>query len=103
MEEFAGATGNWHDGVFFTEGIMRGGSPIGDHIEVEISRQNSNLTEVKTEMARQAKARGANVIQNFRYGQKAHQWWNSSLRSNGTQKAGMVRETLLIFDKRAAS
>jgi hypothetical protein len=75
MEEFAGATGNWHDGVFFTEGIMRGGSPIGDHIEVEISRQNSNLTEVKTEMARQAKARGANVIQNFRYGQKAHQWW----------------------------
>jgi hypothetical protein len=75
MEEFAGAIGNWHDGVFFTEGVARGGSQTGGRIEVEISRQNSNLTEVKTEMARQAKARGANVIQNFQYGQKAHQWW----------------------------
>lgn len=75
MEEFAGARGNWHGDVFFSEDAIRvPGHPRG-RIQVEISRQNSNLTEVKTEMARQAKAKGANVIQNFQYGQKAHKWW----------------------------
>jgi hypothetical protein len=75
MEEFAGVIGNWHEGVFFTEGIVQqAGHPCGA-IKVEISRQNSNLSQVKSEMARQAKAKGANVIQVFRYGQKAHKWW----------------------------
>lgn len=75
MEEFSGTIGNWHDGVFFTESTVSGRSPSLARVEVEISRQNSNLTEVKNEMARRAKAKGANVIQNFKYGQKAHQWW----------------------------
>lgn len=75
MEEFARAVGNWHEGVFFTEGVVRSaGKPVGP-VKVEISRQNSNLAHVKSEMARQAKAKGANVIQLFRYGQKAHKWW----------------------------
>lgn len=26
-------------------------------------------------MARQSACQGANVIQNFQYGQKAHKWW----------------------------
>jgi len=75
MEEFLGARGNWHKGVFFTEGAVQAHSVPNGRILVEISRQNSNLTEVKNEMANQAVARGANVIQNFEYGQKAHKWW----------------------------
>ena len=76
MEEFLGARGNWHQGVFFTEGVIHAPSAPNGRIQVEISRQNSNLTEVKNEMARQAVAKGANVIQNFQYGQKAHKWWD---------------------------
>lgn len=75
MEELAGARGNWYQGVFFTEGVLHTPAQPCGLIQVEISRQNSNLTEVKNEMARQARAKGANVIQNFRYGQKAHKWW----------------------------
>jgi hypothetical protein len=75
MDEVAGARGNWHQGVFFTEGVIRPVAQSRGRIQVEISRQNSNLTEVKNEMARQAAAQGANVIHNFQYGQKAHNWW----------------------------
>ncbi|NDC23705.1 MAG: hypothetical protein EBZ49_06190 [Proteobacteria bacterium] len=74
MEEFQGAYGNWYKGVFFTEGVVRVPSSASGRIVVEINRQNSNLTEVKNEMAQQAASRGANVIQNFKYGQKAHNW-----------------------------
>lgn len=77
MDEFGGTLGNWHEGVFFTEGTLRCPShPLGP-IRVEISRQNSNLSEVKTRMAREATRRGANVIQNFTYGQKAHKWYET--------------------------
>jgi hypothetical protein len=75
MEELAGARGNWHQGVFFTEGVVRAAAQPHGRIQVEISRQNSNLTDVKNEMARQAAGKGAHVIQNFQYGQKAHKWW----------------------------
>lgn len=74
MEELAGALGNWHRGVFFTEGVVQAAVHPRGRIQVEINRQNSNLTEVKTEMAHEATAKGANVIQNFEYGQKAHKW-----------------------------
>ena len=43
-------------------------------LQAEISRQNSNLTEVKNELAWQATAKRANVIQRFEYGQRAHNW-----------------------------
>ncbi len=75
MEEFGGARGNWHEGVFFTEGVINVSAKQRGPVHVEISRQNSNLSEVKTELARRAKLLGANVIQRFEYGQKAHQWW----------------------------
>jgi hypothetical protein len=75
MEEFAGAIGNWHNGVFFTEAAVRIAAHPRGRIQVEISRQNANLAEVKSEMARQATMKGANVVQNFQYGQKAHKWW----------------------------
>lgn len=61
-------------GVFFTEDTPSAARPIA-RVTVEISRQNSNLTEVKAELARKVKAAGGNALISFRYGQKAHPWW----------------------------
>ncbi len=44
---------------------------------MQINRQNSDLSMVKERMATQAKAMGGAAIQNFRYGQRAHKWWES--------------------------
>ncbi len=62
-----------HDGVVFFEGVVD--RPVVIRIRVEISRQNSNLSEVKSAMAARAKAVGSDTICGFRYGQVAHSWW----------------------------
>ena len=66
-----------HDGVLFSEAPFD--RPTVRHIRVEISRQNSNLTEVKSKMASDAKSAGANAIVQFTYGQVAHPWWKQFL------------------------
>ena len=72
MEELAGLRGNTFEGVFFTEEpAPPTAQPLGQ-VKIEISRQNSNLLEVKSQLARQARAKGANVIAGFTYGQRAH-------------------------------
>lgn len=71
METKFGAKGTIQDGIFFTEDKL-GASQVLKHIQVEISRQNSNLGDVKSAMANEAKACGANSIMNFKYGQQAH-------------------------------
>jgi hypothetical protein len=74
MEVKFGVKGTVYNEVFFTEDRILGASTI-QHIHEEISRQNSNLTELKNEISRSAKLLGANVVMNFRYGQKKHEWW----------------------------
>ena len=74
METRLGVKGTLCDDVFFTESSMTGIVPI-KQIHVEISRQNSNLLEVKRQMAREAKSIDANAIMNFKYGQKKHKAW----------------------------
>ena len=74
METRFGVRGLTSDGVFFTEDSIPGAVPV-KRISVEISRQNSNLNEVKSQMASEASAAGANAIMNFRYGQRKHNWW----------------------------
>jgi uncharacterized protein YbjQ (UPF0145 family) len=37
------------------------------------------LTQIKDMMAAEAKAAGANAIVDFRYGQRAHKWYQHSL------------------------
>jgi len=69
-----GVSGTTADGIFFTE-LAIPGAVIRRRINVEISRQNSNLSVVKQRMASEAKVAGASAIMNFRYGQKAHAWW----------------------------
>jgi hypothetical protein len=74
METRYGVKGTVFNDVFFTEDRISGVSTI-KHIHEEISRQNSNLIELKETMSRSAQSLGANVIMNFRYGQKKHEWW----------------------------
>lgn len=74
METRLRVNGTLCDDVFFTESNITGIAPIRK-IHVEISRQNSNLFEVKKQMAREAKSIGANAVMNFKYGQKKHKTW----------------------------
>jgi hypothetical protein len=74
MESRFGVLGTTMDGIFFTE-VAIPNAAVKRHISVEISRQNSNLGEVKRRMATEARAVGASAVMNFRYGQKAHPWW----------------------------
>lgn len=74
MEEKHGVKGNTFENIFFTEDNISSCAVI-KHLHVEISRQNSNLLEVKKSLAREATILGANALSNFRYGQKQHEWW----------------------------
>lgn len=74
MDEAFGTRGTHLDGIYFTESTIVGAKVL-QHIHVEISRQNSTLTEVKKEMARQIKALSGTALMNFTYGQKKHEWW----------------------------
>jgi hypothetical protein len=69
-----GVQGTIHNGIFFTEDNIASASII-HRADAEISRQNSNLSEIKEELSRQALSYGCNVIMNFKYGQKKHEWW----------------------------
>ena len=68
MERRHGVTGTVQDGVFFTEHAVDG-EDLGP-VSVEVTRQNANLFEVKSQMAMRARAQGADVIARFEYGQK---------------------------------
>ena len=74
METRLGVNGTVYDDVFFTESTIKGMSSL-KHIHVEISRQNSNLFEVKKRMASETKSIGANAVMNFKYGQTKHKTW----------------------------
>jgi hypothetical protein len=74
MESRFGVKGLSHRDIFFTEDRIPSATPI-KHLQVEISRQNSHLNEVKDQLASQAAVIGATAIMNFRYGQKKHEWW----------------------------
>jgi hypothetical protein len=74
METRYGLTGTVLNEIFFSES-SHPNVQIIKHLSVEISRQNSNLRQVKEKLVVEAKSVGANAIINFRYGQKAHKPW----------------------------
>ncbi len=74
MDSKFGVNGTTFENIFFTEDSISN-SKILKHLHVEISRQNSNLTEVKKLMALEAAKIGAGAIMNFKYGQKKHKTW----------------------------
>lgn len=71
MEMSHGVKGNIFEDIFFTEESIAEANVI-KNLSVEISRQNSNLNEIKKELAKQAKNIGATAIMNFKYGQRKH-------------------------------
>jgi len=74
MEIRFGVRGTVYDGVFFTEAQIPGATVVR-HLNVEISRQNADLSQVKQRLAEEAHDSGATTIMNFRYGQRKHKWW----------------------------
>jgi hypothetical protein len=70
-----GLNGTETDGIFFTESHAPPGTSILYDISVRRNRQNSNLGEVKTLMAAEARRVGANAVVRFKYGQRSHKWW----------------------------
>jgi len=73
MEDRYGVKGTVTEGVFFTEQAIPG-RPVLRRVQVEISRQNANLVEVKRKLASEVKASGGNALANFSYGQRKHNW-----------------------------
>lgn len=69
-----GVNGTDHKGIFFCEGTIDGAVPVA-RIEVEISRQNADLFQIKDKMAEKTINCGANAIMNFKYGQRKHKTW----------------------------
>lgn len=69
MIEHRGVRGTMFGDVFFTEATMEDGVVKG-RIRVRVPGQNRNLDEVKRQMAKKAKRKGATTVANFRYGQK---------------------------------
>ena len=73
MEERHGVRGTVHDGIFFSEAAIPRASTIR-HLQVEISRQNATLGEVKTKLAAQVRECGGTALASFKYGQRKHHW-----------------------------
>lgn len=70
------------DGVIFIEGSEYCGRVLGN-VEYEkdsfYNNQLKNLDNVKAQLAHKAKQMGANVIADFKYGQKNTSWFRSFL------------------------
>ena len=66
-----------HGGIVISEGKLEKSRMIGC-VEVDLSfrigAQLKSLSDVKTELVRQALSLGANAIEDFTYGQK-HRWF----------------------------
>ncbi len=71
------------DGIIFSEGKING--DIISTINVEVSKQNALLGELKIKMANEAKILGANSISEFTYRQEKRifGWDNLSLVGSG--------------------
>lgn len=65
-----------HEGMIISEGRLEKSQPLGmieADLSFKIGAQLKSLRDVKSELAVQARALGANAIENFTYGQK-HRW-----------------------------
>jgi hypothetical protein len=85
-----GRKGTEFDGVFFTEGPILEGEKLGD-LKVESRKQNTNLDELKQQLAQKVKNLGGNALENFNYVQQGTVLSFSSTRWRATGTA--VRAT----------
>jgi hypothetical protein len=80
VETYQGLHGTWVDGVFFTEQASNPAYLVAaEPVSVEISRQNSDLRQVKARLAQEVKRRGGNALVRFEYGQRSHPVWKQLL------------------------
>lgn len=86
-----GRKGTEFDGVFFTEGPIVGGTKLGD-LKVESRRQNTNLDELKQQLAAQVRRLGGNALENFNYVQQGTVFSFSSTRWRATGTAVRASE-----------
>ena len=86
MIERYGRKGTEHAGIFFTAGVIEGGSIMGN-VEAISNRQNVPLDELKTALAAKVKAAGGNALDNFKYVQKGTVWSFSSTQWKATGRA----------------
>lgn len=73
------------EGIYFTRQDPHGARVV-KRIEVTLSGRRSTLDEVKSRMADQARAVGAQAVVNFRYGHGGSTWWRRQIehgRSSG--------------------
>ena len=99
MVQRAGLNGNEFDGVFFTESLPSPGMQVLTTINVTRNRQNSNLIEVKQLMAASAKAAGANAVLGFRYGQRAHKWWQQAFTFKWDSESWFGEGVAVVLDR----
>jgi hypothetical protein len=85
------------EGVKFFEGAGPPGRRLGK-VSVTISRQNSNLSEVKRELALQARRLGGDAVVEYRYGQRAHRWFELLLPKWDTESWWGAGEAMRLDD-----
>lgn len=81
-----GRKGTEFGGVFFTEGPIVGGTKLGE-LMAESRKQNTNLDELKQQLASQVKNLGGNALENFNYVQQGTVFSFSSTRWRATGTA----------------
>jgi len=91
IERF-GRKGTEYDGVFFTEGPIPVGVKLGE-LKVESRKQNTNLEELKKQLASQVKRLGGNALENFDYVQQGTVLSFSSTRWRATGTAVKASES----------
>ena len=85
MIERYGRKGTEYDGVFFTEGPITVGVKLGE-LKVDSRKQNTNLEELKKQLASEVKRLGGNALENFKYVQQGTvlSFSNTRWRATGT-------------------
>lgn len=79
MQERFGRKGTEFDGIFFTEGVIEGGTRLG-MVTAESRKQNTNLNDLKRELAAQVSRLGGNAVDEFNYVQQGTVFSFSSTR-----------------------
>ena len=92
LEKRYGVRGHDFDGVFFTEDTIEGAASLGS-VQAVSNRQNMSLDSLKSSMARDAKAKGGNVVSSFKYAQKGTVFSFSSTQWNASGIVMRLSET----------
>jgi hypothetical protein len=87
-----GRKGTEFDGVFFTEGPISSGVKLGE-LKADSRKQNTNLDELKKQLASEVKRLGGNALENFNYVQQGTVFSFSSVRWRATGTAVRASET----------